>query len=207
MTATLSPPKPQTFPKKVAPVESHQRWRVTREEYYRLNELGFFEGKRVERIHGEIFVMSPVGWKHAITVSSVWDTLRDRFGKGYFIIGQSTYSTQDSDPEPDVTVVVGKQRDYQKDPGNRALVVEVSDSSLRFDLGKKAYLYSAAGVLDYWVVDLVNLRVIVFRDPKPDETSESGFSYATRSEYVAGQSIVPLAAPNGASVAVADLLP
>jgi Uma2 family endonuclease len=207
MTAALAAPKPKNIERCDESEESRQRWRVTREEYYRLEELGFFQGKRVERIHGEIFVLSPQGRNHWLAAQLAGDALRLVFRDGFFISGASPYPADDSDPEPDVTVVPGKPRDYSDHPAQLALAVEVSDSSLRYDTNEKARLYAASGILDYWVIDLKHHQVIVFRNPHEDEHSGTGFSYSSRTINDANQRIVPLAAPKAASVAVADLLP
>jgi Uma2 family endonuclease len=86
------------------------------------------------------------------------------------------------------------------------LVVEVSDSSLDYDTTDKASLYAAAGIADYWVVDLVNRRLMVMRDPLADAAARFGFRYSTVTAVAIGQSASPLAAP-ASNVAVADLMP
>jgi Uma2 family endonuclease len=207
MTATLTAPKRKDIERADESDESRQRWRVSREEYYRLEELGFFQGKRVERIHGEIFVVSPQGRNHWLAIELTRDALRKVFRDGFFVSGASPFPTEDSDPEPDVTVVPGKPRDYSDHRARLALAVEVSASSLRYDTNDKARLYASSGILDYWVIDLKHNQVIVFRNPSEDEQSETGFSYSSRTTYDANQRIVPLAAPGGVSIAVADLLP
>src|SRR5439155_27355875 len=127
-----------------------------------------FRGQRVERIRGEIRVMSPIGYKHSLAKGLVADALKDLFGREFFIREQDPFPAAESDPEPDVVVVPGHRRAYRDHPSRTALVVEVADTSLKYDTGEKARLYAAAGVTDYWVIDLVILEVIVFRDPQPD---------------------------------------
>ena len=110
------------------------------------------------------------------------------------------------DPVPDLAVA-GSPRDYlQRKPSTAVLVIEVSDSSLDFDTGEKASLYASAGIADYWVVDLVNRQVIVFRDPRPEASKRFGFTYANAITLQASQLVSPLAMPT-AAIAVADLLP
>jgi Uma2 family endonuclease len=91
-------------------------------------------------------------------------------------------------------------------PTTAVLAVEVADTSLATDRGEKAQLYAAAGIADYWVVDLNNRLLIVHRDPQSDPASPSGASYRMVTPLVIGQSISPLATPQ-AIVNVADLLP
>lgn len=74
-----------------------------------------------------------------------------------------------SEPEPDLVWVV--ERDYshgKPTPRDILLVIEVADSSLDHDLGEKAALYAAAGIQDYWVVDLIDRRIVVHHDPAPE---------------------------------------
>ncbi len=101
----------------------------------------------------------------------------------------------------------GQGREYSDHPVQRELVVEVAESSLAYDTGRKADLYASTGVLDYWVVDLVHRKLIVFRKPEPSGDSEFGSSFTSREELGLGECMVPLASPNNAPVAVADLLP
>ena len=110
------------------------------------------------------------------------------------------------DPVPDLAVVAGSARDYLQKPATASLVVEVSDSSLDYDTNDKASLYAAAGIADYWVVDLVNRQLIVFRSPQANTSKPFGFAYANVTLHAAGQAVSPLAA-TAASVAVAELLP
>jgi Uma2 family endonuclease len=86
------------------------------------------------------------------------------------------------------------------------LAMEISDSSLAFDTTDKASIFAAGSIPDYWVVDLVNRRVLIFRNPQPDPTQPFSFGYASKTIHAPGSTVSPLAAPQ-AAVAVADLLP
>lgn len=193
---TTTPPPANAGPRRL-------KW--TREEYYRLGELGMFRGKRVERIHGEIIEMSPQGWPHAVGKSKTADALRLVFAGVGSVMEQTPHPTDDSDPEPDVRVIRGRYADYTDHPPTALLLVEVSDATLDYDLTTKAELYATAGVADYWVLD-VNARVLhVFRDPQPN-ASLNVTTYQTHDVLNPADSVSPLAAP-GASIRVADLLP
>src|ERR1044072_8749153 len=87
----------------------------TQDEYYKMAELGFFRGKRVELIEGEIIEMSPMKSLHATAVLLVIEILRQEFKKGYVVSGQlpMTFS-KISEPEPDAMVVKGEIRDFLK---------------------------------------------------------------------------------------------
>jgi len=182
-----------------------RRW--TKLEYYEMAELGWFRGQRVELLDGEIMVLSPQNWPHAASTDQVAEVLRRVFGTGYWVRMQLPLDLGlYSEPEPDVSVVLGSRNDYQAHPTTAVLLVEISDTTLSSDRHRKGSLYARAGVSDYWIVNLVDLQVEVYRDPVPDNSQPHGFRCATREIKVAGETLSPLALPH-AQVAVADLLP
>lgn len=183
---------------------ANRPFRFSREQYYRLGELGFFDGKRVERIHGEIVEMSPIGWPHVVGTTKTADALNAIFAGRAWINQGNPIPTDDSDPQPDVMVVPGRIEDYADHPTHALLIVEVADTTLARDTMVKACLYAGAGIAEYWVLDLNHRELLVFRDPatRPDGAAE----YRTRLAFDASQSVSPLAAPT-ASIRVADLLP
>jgi Uma2 family endonuclease len=181
-----------------------RRW--TREEYYRLGEQGLFHGQRVELIEGEIMVHSPQNWPHTVTVDRVSEALRRTLGNGFWVRTQFPLNLGTSDPEPDVSVVLGRREDYSDHPTTAVLIVEVSESTLDYDRSRKASLYACAGIADYWMVNLVNNQLEVRRDPRPDPSQHYGHGYASLTTLVPAAIVNPLAAPQ-VSLAVADLLP
>jgi Uma2 family endonuclease len=183
-----------------------RKW--TREEYYQLAELGFFDDQRVELIDGVIEVMSPRFDLHAAGVTLAYDALRAVFGAGYWVRCQATLNlSAHSQPDPDISVVVGSPRGVGHGVQSTAvLVVEVSDTTLRRDRGLKAGLYAAAGIADYWIVNLVQRQLEIRRNPQPDSTQPFGYGYADLTTVLPGSTASPLAAPH-AAVAVDDLLP
>ncbi|HEY1065233.1 MAG TPA: Uma2 family endonuclease [Pirellulales bacterium] len=183
-----------------------KRW--TSEEYLRLGELGAFEGQKVELIAGEIVQhMSPQGEPHAASIALTADALRQAFGQGFYIRAQFPLALfPGSTPEPDVAVVPGSPRDYPTAPTTALLIVEVSDSTLAFDRRPKASLYAAAGIAEYWIVDLRARALEVRRDPIADPAEPHGARYASTFTVAPGQTLSPLAAPN-AVVDPAQLLP
>ena len=110
------------------------------------------------------------------------------------------------DPVPDLAVVAGMPDDHDVNPSTALLVVEVWDSTLAIDLGSKAELYAAAGISDYWVLDMSNHLAIIHRDPQPDPASASGFQYRNVVQLDAKGSVSPLALP-GMRIDVIELLP
>lgn len=180
----------------------------SRDEYYRLAELGFFEGKRVELIEGEVFEMPPMLSPHVTAVRLSANTLERAFGPAYHARSQVPLSLGDrSDPEPDVAVVPGDVRDYaSQHPTTAALIVEVSDSTLNYDRATKGSLYARAGIVEYWILNLKARQLEVYRDPVADAEAIHGHRYSTVKIFRAKDSVSPLGAP-AAKIKVADMLP
>jgi Uma2 family endonuclease len=184
-----------------------RRW--TRVEYDRLIESGFFQpGDPVELLGGQLIVAEPQGSYHFSAIQAVEEALRAAFGPGWQVRGQGPVALDDeSEPEPDVAVVQGSFRDYVAEhPSRPALVVEVSGSSLALDRDHKGSLYARAGLADYWVVNLVDRVLEVYREPTPDPAASFGWRYRSARVLGLDATVSPLAAP-GATVRVADLFP
>lgn len=181
----------------------------TRVEYERLVDLGAFRpGERLELVGGALVVREPQGGPHATAVGLAEDVLRLAFGFGWTVRARSPVALdEDSEPEPDIAVVPGTRRDHRSaHPSHPALVVEVADSSLEFDRGEKASLYARAGIGDYWIVNLVEQVLEVYREPVPAPHARYGARFAATMTLGAGNHVTPLAAPT-AAILVADLLP
>ena len=209
------PAKARTEPKRAVPkrratvlLQDPQPHRWTRAEYYKMGELGLLPEKNVELIEGEIIEMSPVHSPHVTAVMIANETLRMAFGKGWIVREEKPLSLgTNSDPQPDLAIVVGKLRDYAKaHPRTAALVIEVAESTLAYDRKQKASLYAKAGIQDYWIINLVHCQVEVYRRPMVDEVAPYGFSYGELSIFKTGDKVVPLAKPK-IKITVADLLP
>lgn len=203
--AATPPPQESACPPAPSYIDQHRR-RWTRAEYYRLGELGFFEGLKSELIDGEFVAMSPKGWPHVLACGLLAEVLSGVLPKGHFLHQQNPLLVLGSEPEPDLAVVPGSLRDFKDHPNQAILIVEVAESSLAYDTGEKASLYAAAGVPDYWVLDLANRRLVVFRDPRPDTTQRFGHGYFQKTMYAETDSVSPLAVPS-AMIPVASVLP
>ena len=173
-----------------------------------MGDMGWFEGKRAMLIDGEILEMPGPNPPHATITSKVDYALRPHFSQGYVIRNQLPLVLgQSTDPEPDIAVVTGKVMDYfSAHPQRAELVIEVADSTISFDTTHKANLYAAAKISDYWVVDLVQNRVIVFRDPQLDASQSFGARFGSITSLKPPASISPLCKPTLA-IQVAELLP
>ena len=184
-----------------------RRW--TRAEYDRLIELGVFRpGDPVELLGGELVVAEPQSGPHYTAIYLAKDSLRAAFGPGWVIRTQAPIALDDhSEPEPDVAVAQGTPREYAGEhPARPVLVVEVALASVALDRDHKGSLYARAQLEDYWIVNLVDRVLEVYRQPMRDSASVFGWRYGSRQRLSAESSITPLAAP-GVSVRVSDLLP
>jgi len=181
----------------------------TRAEYDRLVSGSLLpERGPVELLGGALVCAEPQGSRHATAVDLAADALRLAFGAGWLIRTEKPLALGDeSEPEPDLAVVAGARRDYRDaHPTTAALVVEVAESSLDADRAHKGSLYARAGLPEYWIINLVDHVVEVYRGVEPDAAAALGWRY--RDPEVLGPSgaVSPLAAP-AARVAIADLLP
>jgi Uma2 family endonuclease len=184
-----------------------RRW--TRAEYERLAEVGLLRAdERVELIEGEIVEMAPQLGQHTTGILLTEDALRKLFGVGHQIRVQCPLALGDySEPESDVAVVAGGLRDFRDHhPTSALLVVEVADSTLAFDRDTKGGLYARAGILEYWILNLVERQVEVYRDPIALASARFGFAYRSRTIATSGDVLRALARPDDA-IAVADFLP
>ncbi|HWF61095.1 MAG TPA: Uma2 family endonuclease [Nitrospira sp.] len=187
------------------PAVQTKRW--TRQEYDHIAEAGLFNpDERVELLEGEIITVTPQQSRHSVCIGLIDGALRQVFGASYWIrIQLPLIIDPDSEPEPDLAVVLGSPRDYVHDhPRTAILVVEVADSTIAKDRTYKSRIYARAGIQEYWIVNLAECCLEVYRDPAaaPGQTS----LYRSSQKLAPSDSIAPLAAST-TPVAVADLLP
>jgi Uma2 family endonuclease len=189
---------------------TYQTRRWTRAEYARLIETGVFHpDERLELIGGELIVRERQGASHSLAIELINEALRAAFGAGWRIRVQLPVALDDeSEPEPDFSVVPGTPRQVPLDPkpARPALVVEVAESTLAFDRNVKSSLYARARVPDYWIVNLVDRVLEIYREPAAAAEAPFGWRYGQVQTFRSGESISPLAL-HSARIAVADLLP
>ena len=183
-----------------------RRWRRT--EFDRLVDLGVFEGEPLELIDGQLVVAEPQGAHHASAIDKVDYAVRGLVPTGWFVRLQAPVSLdEESEPEPDLAVVPGRPGDYREShPAHPVLVVEVAESSLAFDRARKGSLYARAAIPEYWIVNLVDRILEVYRDPEPDTGAAFGWRYRTVTQFAPPATVVPLAW-GGQGIMVGDLLP
>jgi Uma2 family endonuclease len=148
---------------KIAPESARP---LKRAEYDRLVELGFFEDERIELLYGVLVQMTPQKPPHASRVQALTKLLLPPLlDRAEVRIQLSFAASDESQPEPDVAVV--PPGDYRTEHPSRAwLIIEVADSARRKDREVKSRLYAECGVPEYWVVDIQERCVEVFRDPR-----------------------------------------
>lgn len=188
---------------------SYETRRFSRAEYDKLIEIGFFQpGDPIELIGGELMVAEPQGAEHYTAICKTARALEAAFGPGWNVRTQGPIGLdEESEPEPDVAVVPGTLDDYSREhPSRPVLTVEVSESSLGIDRRRKGSVYARAGLTDYWVLNLVDRVLEVYREPVADSSAPFGWRYARAEVLGADAHVTPLAAP-AASIPVARLLP
>jgi len=182
--------------------------RFTVDEYHRMVRAGVLnENDRVELLEGWIVAKMPHHPSHDATIDQTAEVLRGQLPAGWRIRIQSAITTDDSEPEPDLAIVLGPASRYaDKHPGPQdiALVMEVADSSLAYDRDAKARLYARAQIAVYWIVNLVDMQVEVYSDPSGPAANPG---YRQHQTYRTG-AVLPLVigSQNVGSIAVRDLL-
>jgi Uma2 family endonuclease len=146
------------------------------------------EDERVELIGGELVPMSPKGSRHeAIKIALVDRWIRARPDNCWlaqettFRLSEDTYLGPDIVIYPRASGVIGVSR------SNVLLVVEIADSSLRYDIGRKAALYASFGIRELWVIDAARLTTRVFREPSAD-------GYRNASDFGPADRLTPMIA-------------
>ena len=145
--------------------------RFTVEEYQRMAEAGILgEDDRVELLDGRIVEMMPIGERHAACVRRLNNLLAERArGRAIVDVQDPVYLDRWSLPQPDVTLLRPRADFYTNHPRpeDLLLVVEVADTSLRYDRDEKLPRYAASGIIEAWLVDLEGERIEVHREPGP----------------------------------------
>ncbi len=144
------------------------KWRIA--DYHRIIAAGILEGRNVELIGGEIIEMAPEGESHAYCSDEAGEYLiyllgnRAKVRQGKPI----TLPPSNSEPEPDIAIIQRLGQDYREHhpyPENIFWLIEYSNFTLSKDLGIKSQIYAAAGIPEYWVINLRTMELIVFRSP------------------------------------------
>jgi Uma2 family endonuclease len=175
------------------PCTTPRRWKLTTAEFERMVELGVFaEDDRIELIDGELYEMPPAGDWHNWSVGEAGETLYAAAqGRAKVWIQNSIRLDEHSSPEPDVALLVARPGGYPKGvtPADVLLVIEVSDTSVRFDREVKLPLYARAGIPEVWIVTRDPAVIEAYRSPREGV-------YTEMRTYLRGDTISPHALPD-----------
>ncbi len=195
MTLTLDKPQTErvTVPVATLPQGEIREYHWTVDALYRALNAGVFEHpERLELIQGRIIENMSQGPRHSTLASIVADMLRESMRRRFAVREEKGVRIDfDGEPIPDVLVLKGRQADYldrQPVPEDVALLVEVSDTTVVYDLGGKALLYAQAGITDYWVVLVNEAAIVRYREPTPE-------GYQSVARLAGADTLSPLAAP------------
>ena len=185
--------RPRSKQGTAAPLEPGRR-RFTAAEYHRMGRAGILgPEERTELLEGEIVVMAPIGGRHMACVNGLARRFILRLGDRVIVSIQNPVRlAPGSEPQPDLALLRPRPDDYGTGlpgPADILLVIEVADSTLRYDRDRKLPLYAAAGIPEAWIVDLRRRRVLVYRAP-------ANGRYADQTEAGRDAVLSPLAFPD-----------
>ncbi len=165
-------------------LDGRQKHRLTVDEFLLLDRERAFGGRSTELFDGEVYYMSPKHRPHARAIGDLYFAIRNALeasgSKLTAVVDVSVRLSDHDCPEPDIVLTSEPDGEGILPVESAKLVIEVSDSTLAFDLGLKAALYARAGVPEYWVVDVSGKRVHQMWEPhngtyaQRRETSLSG---------------------------------
>jgi len=171
---------------------------LRRAEYEQLVSLGAFQNERIELLEGALFAMSPIGEPHNLVVQKLTHLLVFALGARAAVRCQCSFAALEfSEPEPDFAVVPFSETDANP-PSEAFLIIEVADTSLALDRGKKLRVYANCAVPEYWVVNLPERCIEVYTEP-----SQGAYGHCERFEH--GQ-VIRLLAFSDVQIAVSGVL-
>ncbi|NJL02744.1 MAG: Uma2 family endonuclease [Spirulinaceae cyanobacterium RM2_2_10] len=168
--------------------------KFTADQYQKMGEAGIFHPEaRLELIQGDILVMSPIGLKHAATVNRLANLLPRLVGDRTIVSIQNSIRLNDySEPQPDVVLLQPRADFYESQipqPDNVLLLIEIADSSLRYDRRVKAPLYAENNIQEFWLINLLDQTLECYRQPQAE-------AYTDQQTLNRDQAIAPLAFPD-----------
>lgn len=153
------------------------------DEYHRIVEAGVLHDRRIELIEGELIELSPESPYHANCNHKIYKYLLRLFEGIADVRSGHPITLSNSEPEPDIVLAQlpeSRYDDRHPSPIDIYLLIEISDSTLEYDLVQKQQVYASAGIAEYWIIDLKNRQLIRFKNP-------AGNDYQQRNQLPAGQ--------------------
>jgi Uma2 family endonuclease len=159
-------------------------WRLSVAQYHEMIKTGILdEDDPVELLEGWLIPKMPKNPPHRVAKRLAQNALDHLLPSGWYVEDQEPITTEDSEPEPDITIIRGAPRDYlERHPGPNdvPLVIEVSDATLRRDRGLKKRIYARAGIQVYWIINLLENCIEVYTEPSGSSEEPD---YQRRQEY------------------------
>ncbi|MDQ3624679.1 MAG: Uma2 family endonuclease [Verrucomicrobiota bacterium] len=184
-------------------VREPEPYRFTVEEWHKLGEAGIFaEDDRVELLDGEIILMSPIGSRHAAAMANLTEVMVEKSRRRYLVApGNPVEADRHSEPVPDLMLLPRSCHNARRHPLTKDihLIIEIADSSLGHDRRRKLKKYARTGAPEYWIVNLRQDVIEVYRGPHED-------TYLEQLTFAAGQKVNPQAFPD-VEVAVDEIIP
>ena len=150
------------------------KWSIA--EYHKMIEAGILRDRSIQLIDGELIEMSPEGVTHAAYGGSIADYLREVLRGKAWIREAHPITLSNSEPEPDIAIVkLPKNKYFQNHPVPSDIfwLIEISDTTLNYDLNQKKSIYAAANIPEYWVANIREKKLIVFTQPKNSDYTNS----------------------------------
>jgi Uma2 family endonuclease len=144
---------------------------LTVDDYHRMIETGIIsEGEHIELILGQVFNMVAKGTRHTLCTRQLFKQLLNLIGDQADVQSQDPITLpNNSEPEPDIVIARLRDDNYATShptPVDILLVIEVADSSIDFDRNTKLPIYAAAGINEYWIVNLIDSRLEIYSQPE-----------------------------------------
>lgn len=184
-------------------------WRFTVEEYRRMSETGTLTGDdAVELLEGLVVPKMPKNPPHILVCKLLRRYLERLLGDAWHVATQDPLATEDSEPEPDLAVLQGKEEDYSDRLPTREdcpLVIEVADTTLNRDRGIKRRIYARTGIPQYWIVNIPDRTIEVLTEPTGGTESPT---YGHSQRYGLGDTVpVVIDGQQLGDIIVADVFP
>jgi len=174
--------------------------RLSVETYHAMIGAGIFtENDRVELIEGWLIEHMPKYPPHKFSTKRLYDHLLKLLPSGWQVYAQEAVTLATSEPEPDIQIVKGTQDEYtvrHAAPGDIALIIEVSDSTLMFDKGRKKRMYARAGIPLYGVLNLIDRQFELYSNPDNGDyqtvvvyAADQAFPVVIDGQHIGSQSV------------------